>query len=67
MSFETTVLTIVKSVLKSDNEVEFFNGTLFVECSTNEAVKIETALNKELDCGIIMSRQSVSETAYDFV
>lgn len=66
MGFEKTVLVEVAKVLKSDNKAGFTNGTLFVECSVPEAVKIETALLKKVNCGIILSRVG-SESAYDFV
>jgi hypothetical protein len=66
MAFEKMVLDVVATVLKSDNQAEFTSGTLFVECSVKEAIKIETALLKKVNCGIILSRVG-SESAYDFV
>jgi hypothetical protein len=66
MGFEKDVLVEVAKVLKSDNKAGFTNGTLFVECSVSEAVKLETALLKKLRCGIILSRVG-AESAYDFV
>jgi hypothetical protein len=39
---------------------------LFVECSIADAVKIETALLKIVNCGVMLSRVG-EETAYDFV
>ena len=66
MSFEKTVLAAVARVLKSDNKASFAYGSLFVECSVAEAVKIETALLKVLGCGIILSRAG-DESAFDFV
>jgi hypothetical protein len=42
------------------------NGSLFVECSVAEAVRLETALLSELHCGIILSRVG-DESAFDFV
>ena len=66
MGFEKTVLVEVAKVLKEDRKASFTNGTLFVECSVEQAVKIETALLKKVNCGIILSRVG-AESAYDFV
>lgn len=66
MGFEKVVLAEVAKVMKSEKTAQFTNGTLFVECSVAEAVKIETALLKIVNCGIILSRVG-SESAYDFV
>jgi aminopeptidase-like protein len=65
MSFEKTVLVEVAKIV-ADKKASFTNGTLFVECSIAEAVKIETALLKNVKCGIILSRVG-DESAYDFV
>lgn len=65
MSFEKTVLVEVAKIV-ADKKASFTNGTLFVECSIAEAVKIETALLKNVKCGIILSRVG-NESAYDFV
>ena len=66
MGFEKTVLVEVAKVLKEDRKASFTNGTLFVECSIVDAVKIETALLKIVNCGVMLSRVG-EETAYDFV
>ena len=66
MGFEKTVLVEVANVLKEDRKASFTNGTLFVECSIADAVKIETALLKIVNCGVMLSRVG-EETAYDFV
>jgi hypothetical protein len=66
MGLEKTVLAEVAKVLKSDKKASFTCGTLFVECSVKEAVKIETALLKILGCGIILSRVG-DESSFDFV
>ena len=65
MSFEKDVLAEVSGVL-GNVPASFTCGSLFVECSVPEAIKLETALLKKLNCGIIISRVG-SETAYDFV
>lgn len=68
MSFEKRVLVKVREVFAdvSSYSAEFVNGSLFVECSVAEAVRLETALLKELHCGIILSRVG-DESAFDFV
>lgn len=66
MSFETNVLSHVAAALGADTKAEFTHGTLFVECSVADAVKLETALLSKLKCGIVFSRVG-SESAYDFV
>ena len=68
MSFEKRVLAVVRKVLVAVPEysAEFMNGSLFVRCSVGDAVRLETALLKELRCGIILSRLG-DESAYDFI
>lgn len=66
MSFEKVVLAAVAKVLKEERKASFTNGTLFVECDVKQAVKIETALLKIVNCGIILSRVG-NESAFDFV
>ena len=65
MGFEKRVLDQVAKVV-GEGKAAFTNGTLFVECSIPEAVKIESALLEYVDCGIILSRVG-DESAYDFV
>lgn len=66
MAFEKVVLAEVAKVLKEEGKASFTCGTLFVECTPKEAVKIETALLKIVNCGIILSRVG-EEASYDFV
>ena len=66
MGFEKKVLAEVAEIVGSDDKASFTNGTLFVECSVEQAVKLETALLKALSCGIILSRCG-EESAFDFV
>ena len=65
MGFEKRVLSVVSETL-GNVPAEFTNGSLFVECSVPEAVRLETELLCTLKCGIILSRVG-SESAYDFV
>ena len=65
MGFEKRVLNVVAKVV-GEGKAEFTNGTLFVECSIPDAVRIESALLEYVDCGIILSRVG-DESAYDFV
>lgn len=66
MGFEKVVLNEVVEVLGEDVNASFTCGTLFVECSTRDAVRLETALLEKLSCGIILSRVG-NESSYDFV
>ena len=67
MGFETKVLTEVATVLERERAAHFCNGTMFVDCTVAEAVKIETALLENVvTCGIILSRVG-DESAFDFV
>jgi hypothetical protein len=43
-----------------------YAGTLFVKCNAHSAAKIETALIKHLECGVIVGRVG-PEYAFDFV
>jgi hypothetical protein len=65
MGFEKRVLDVVAKVV-GEGKASFTSGTLFVECTIPEAVRIETALLAYVDCGIILSRVG-DESAYDFV
>lgn len=67
MGFETKVLAEVATVLERERAAYFYNGTMFVDCTVAEAVKIETALLENVvNCGIILSRVG-DESAFDFV
>lgn len=63
--FENTVTRLAETIVPSSN-IEFFNGTMFVECSVPEAIRLESSL---VDNGIsvIISRVGSDTTAYDFV
>lgn len=65
MGFEKKVLAVVEKTL-GNVPAAFTCGSLFVECSIPEAIRLETELLCEMKCGIIISRVG-SETAYDFV
>jgi hypothetical protein len=66
MGFEKRVLDVVEETLGRSRSASFTSGTLFVECSVPEAVKIETQLLKSFRTGIILSRVG-DESAFDFV
>jgi hypothetical protein len=65
MGFEKVVLAEVVEVL-GDVVASFTCGTLFVECSVADAVRLETALLDKFDFGIILSRVG-NESSFDFV
>jgi hypothetical protein len=60
------VLNVVKKVL-GEVEAGFTCGCLFVECTVEEGVKLETALLAEQQFGGIVLNRIGKETAYDFV
>ena len=66
MGFEKVVLDEVAKVMKSDTTAEFTDGTLFVRCTVEEAIQIETALLGKFKCGILLNRCG-DESAFDFV
>jgi len=67
MNFEKQVLALVGQTLKQDDTASFTHGTLFVpEITPRQAAQLETALIKNLKCGIIVSKIS-HEYAFDFV
>ena len=65
MSFEKRVLLNVVATL-GPVPAKFTNGSLFVECTVPEAVRLETQLLKTMQCGIILSRVG-NESAFDFI
>jgi hypothetical protein len=66
MGFETVVLAKVAKVLGTDNQAEFFNGTLFVEAAEKDARRVFSMLCQEYDFKIQPSRVG-DQFAYDFV
>ena len=66
MGFEKVVLDRVANVLGEDRKAEFTCGTLFVDCTAAQAAKIETALAKMTNGGIVVSK-TPAEFAFDFV
>jgi len=65
MSFEKSVLEVVGNTVGIEVFAKFEYGTLFVECTPREASKIETALLKVVNCGVIVSPVA-GEFAFDF-
>lgn len=66
MGFEKRVLEVVDSV--TDTPAYFFNGTLFLTTEDSKiAVKVLTALENALVCGVMFSKAGQGETYYDFV
>lgn len=68
MGFETVVLTKVADVLGTDNQASFAYGTLFVECTEDEARKVFHRLSKDMFGKVQVSKSERSpEYAFDFV
>jgi hypothetical protein len=61
-------LAIEEILLETSEQptAEFYAGTLFVKCNAYAAAKIETALRKALNCGVIVSKVG-PEYSFDFV
>jgi hypothetical protein len=67
MGFESRVIQVVEEVLERPRSASFFKGTLFVDCSAEEAAQIETfLLDNTVTCGIMVSPLR-NEFAFDFV
>jgi hypothetical protein len=66
MGFEKRVLTVVEDELGRSRSAQFTSGTLFVDCTVPEAVRLETRLLESFHTGIILSRVG-DESAFDFV
>jgi hypothetical protein len=66
MGFETVVLDKVATVLKSDNQAEFFCGTLSVICNQADAKKILRKLNRDYDNKVQMNPDGSYGYTFDF-
>ena len=61
--FAAAAHAAVETVTKG--KAVFYAGTLFVECDSHQAAKIQTALIEALKCGVIMCKIG-NEAAFDF-
>ncbi len=66
MGFETVVLHQVAEVIQEERKACFFNGSLFVECDTDNATKVLELL-KEITFYKVQQSQVGNEFVYDFV
>jgi hypothetical protein len=66
MGFETVVLTKVSSVL-GDNKAAFEYGTLFIDCTEDEARQVFHKLSKAFGFGKVRVSRTPVEFAFDFV
>jgi hypothetical protein len=67
MGFETRVLNAVAEYLGTDRAAEFYNGTLFVDCTSTEALAIGRELEKIVLGGVRICAQDSKEYSFDFV
>lgn len=67
MGFETTVLNKIANVLGVDNKAAFEYGTLFVNCTEDEARKVFHKLSKDFGLGKVQVSKTPAEYAFDFV
>jgi hypothetical protein len=67
MGFETVVLKKVEDVLGTDNAAQFCYGSLFVECTEDEARKVFHRLSKDMFGKVLVSKAKTSpEYVFDF-
>ena len=66
MIFESTVLNKVTEVLGLTDRADFYNGTLFVECSEPQARSIYHRLTRDYP-GCVCISVVDTEYAFDFV
>ncbi len=67
MNFETTVLNKVSSVLGDDHNAVFEYGSLFVNCTEDEARQVFHKLSKDYGFGKVRVSRTPAEFAFDFV
>jgi hypothetical protein len=65
INFETSVTALVETIVPVEN-IQFFEGTMFVTCSVPEAIQIESRL-ADASITTIISRVGDDVTAYDFI
>jgi hypothetical protein len=67
MGFETKVVNTVKPCLQAGDQVEMFNGTLFLDCSETTARQTFSELFTKVSTMIQISKISSGSYAIDFV
>jgi hypothetical protein len=67
MGFEKVVLDKVAKVLKDEKSASFEYGTLFVNCTEDQARKVFHKLSKDYGFGKVRVSKTPLEFAYDFV
>ena len=67
MSFKSKVFSVVKPCLQTDDQVELYNGTLFLDCSETTARQTFSELFVKVSTMIQISKISSESYAIDFV
>ena len=67
MGFESTVVNTVKPCLQSGDQIEMYNGTLFLDCSESTARRTFSELFTKVSTMIHISKISSGSYAIDFV
>jgi hypothetical protein len=67
MGFEAVVLNKVANVLDDEHKAAFEYGTLFVNCTEEEARKVFHKLSKDYGLGKVKITKTPAEYAFDFV
>jgi phosphosulfolactate synthase (CoM biosynthesis protein A) len=67
MGFEKVVLDKVANVLDDSHKAAFEYGTLFVNCTEDEARQVFHKLSKDFGFGKVRVSRTPAEFAFDFV
>lgn len=67
MSFESTVIDTAKPCLQTGEQIELYNGTLFLDCSEKTARQTFSELFTKVSTMIQISKISSDSYAIDFV
>lgn len=67
MSFESTVINTAKPCLQSGDQIELYNGTLFLDCSEKTARRAFSELFTKVSTMIQINKISSNSYAIDFV
>ena len=67
MGFETVVLNKVANILNDEHAASFTCGTLFVNCTEDQARKVFHKLCKDYGLGKVQVSKTPAEYAFDFI
>lgn len=67
MGFESKIVSVAKPCLQTGEQIELYNGTLFLDCSERTARKTFSELFTKVSTRIQISKISSDSYAIDFV